>query len=136
MVPEGPLVIDVSDGVVSDGGEGVMPVPVSGTFSVGMSGSLDGIERFALFKPADVGEKAASTVHVPDGAIVCPEQLSFWIINSETSVPVIERFPITRFASPVLVTVKVCIDVLPISTFPKCGFGGETNMLGWEGAPC
>ena len=45
----------------------VVPVPLSGTVSVGVSRSFDGIERFALFAPSEVGEKTASIVQMPEG---------------------------------------------------------------------
>ncbi len=57
------------------------PSPKSGTLSVGVSRSFDGILRFALFNPSDVGENTTSIVPEPDGAIVCAEQLSFWVVN-------------------------------------------------------
>lgn len=53
------------------------PVPLRAIFTGFSSGSLDGIDRFALFEPADVGENTTSTVHVSDGAMACSEQLSF-----------------------------------------------------------
>jgi len=63
------------------------------------SGSLDGMLSVALFVPVAAGENLTSTVQVPCGAIVCPEQLSFWTLNSAAFVPVMERFPITKYTA-------------------------------------
>jgi hypothetical protein len=96
---------------------GTVPVPLNGTFTVG---AFDGIERFAFIPPADVGEKTACTVQVPDGVTVWPEQLSFCLLNCVGSVPVRVIVLITRFAVPVFVTVNVCApDELPTTIFPK-----------------
>jgi hypothetical protein len=81
---------------------------------------LDGIERFAFFAPADVGENTACTVQLPDGATVCPEQLSFCLPNWVGSAPVRVIMPIIRLAVPVFVTVNVCApDELPTLIEPK-----------------
>jgi len=81
---------------------------------------LDGIDRFALLLPVEVGEKTACTVHVPDGPMVCPVQLSFCLLNCVGSVPVRVIVPIIRFAVPVLVTVNVWDDdEAPTTIFPK-----------------
>ncbi len=53
------------------------PIPINGTISIGIFGSLDGIDRFTLLIPSVVGENVTSIVHVSDGAIVCAEQMSF-----------------------------------------------------------
>jgi len=96
---------------------GTIPVPLNGTFTVG---ALDGIDRFAPLLPVEVGENTACTVHVPDGPIVCPVQLSFCLLNWVVSVPVREIVPIIRLPPPVLVTVNVWADdELPTTTFPK-----------------
>lgn len=96
------------------------PIPPKGTLSVGVSGSLDGMDKEALFEPVDVGEKTTLIVQLDDGANVLPEQVSFCLLNLEASVPVIEIVPITRFALPVLETVKVTDDdELPTLTLPK-----------------
>jgi hypothetical protein len=96
---------------------GAVPVPLNGTVTVG---ALDGIERSALRLPVDVGENTACTVQLPDGATVCPEQLSFCLPNWVGSVPVRVTVPITRLAVPVFVTVNVCApDELPTFIEPK-----------------
>jgi len=56
------------------------PVPVKETVAV-PEGAFDGMLRLADFAPVDVGEKTACTVHVPDGATVWLEQLSFCMLN-------------------------------------------------------
>ena len=43
-----------------------VPVPVSETSLVGVSGSLDWIRRIALFAEAEAGEKVTWQVQVPD----------------------------------------------------------------------
>jgi hypothetical protein len=96
---------------------GTIPVPLNGTFNVG---ALDGIDRFALFNPADVGENITRTVQLPKEAMVWPEQLSPGLANSEAFVPVKVTVPITRSAVPVFVIINVCeACVLPTITFPK-----------------
>ncbi|KAF5414623.1 MAG: hypothetical protein C5S38_04745 [Candidatus Methanophagaceae archaeon] len=93
-------------------------VPANGTFS-GVSKSLDGIERFALFAPSNVGEKTTSTVQVAGGAEVHPEHSSFRMLNSAASVPVSVIDPIERIP-PVFETVNVLAeDVIPTFTLPK-----------------
>jgi hypothetical protein len=95
---------------------GAVPVPLSGTFSVG---AFDGILRSALFDPAEAGEKSACTVQLDEGATVLPEQVSFCVPNSPAFVPVGVIVPTTRLAPPVFVTVKVCAaDELPAVIFP------------------
>ena len=130
------------------------PFPLNGTSSVGVSGSLDGILKIALFvclyAPGvnrdiaclknstienltgipDVAENLTSTLHVPDDAIVCPEQVSFRILNSEASVPVSSIVPITISAVPALVTVTVLIDDFPTFTERKLREGGLAAMSG------
>ena len=82
--------------------------------------TLDGIDKFALFAPADVGEKITRTVQLLEGAMVWPEQLSSGLANSEAFGPVKVTMPITRFAVPVFVIVNTCeACTLPTMTLPK-----------------
>ncbi len=128
--------------------------PLNGTSSVGVSGSLDGILKIALFvclyAPGvnrdiaclkystienlagvpDVGENLTFRLHVPDGATICPEQASFRILNSEASVPVSSIVPIKRFVVPVFETVTAVIDDFPTFTERKLREGGLADMSG------
>ena len=61
----------------------------------------------AFFTPADMGENNTSNVQISGCGNVCPEQMSFSMLNSELPVPVIERVSIARSSMPPEVTVKV-----------------------------
>ncbi len=90
---------------------------------------MDGMDKAALFAPADAGEKTACTVHVDNGVIVWPEQLSFWIPNSEAFVPAKVIVPIKRSTVPLLKIVKVSgTDVPPTFTFPKLLYTGDMEI--------
>lgn len=58
-----------------------IPTPLKGALSVGVSGSLDGMDKEALFEPVDAGEKTVLTVQLDDGVNVLPEQLSLCLPN-------------------------------------------------------
>jgi hypothetical protein len=84
-----------------------------------MSMALEGMESEADFDPREVGEKRISSVQFPDGGIVLPEQLSFWILNSPWSVPDNAIVPTTKSTLPALERVAVFVDMLPRLRLPK-----------------
>ena len=120
-----------------------IPTPSKDTSRADVS-ALDGMERLAIFEPADVGEKTTSTVQLSEGANTCPGQILFQMVNADGSTsgqpiawqtaipsPVMVIVPSTRSVSPVFEMVKVLdADVLPISTLPKLWEVGETEMSG------
>ena len=63
------------------GGCCVSPVPLREMSRVGVSGSLEGTERVAVFVPPDWGMNLMSRVQVPEGSRVWPEQASFSLKN-------------------------------------------------------
>ena len=80
---------------------GAIPVPLKET-EVGEVGALLGMEIEPAFAPADIGEKVTPNVQVPVGITVA--LLQVLLLNAYW--PVTDKVPITRFAVPVLVTVK------------------------------
>ena len=91
--------------------------------------AFEGILRLADFAPPVVGEKTASTVHVPDGAIVWFEQLSFCLLKWPESVPVMVMLFVKRVFVPVLVRVKDWArDELPGLIEPKSFAVGEPEI--------
>ena len=80
----------------------VTPVPDSGRKSVGVAVALEGMESEALFAPKEVGEKRISSVQVPEGVMVLPEQPSFCMVNSPWFIPDNATIPITKSTLPVL----------------------------------
>ena len=93
----------------------VSPVPLSGTI-FGENTSFEDISRDAVFLPADEGENTTSNVQVSSVVNVWPEQVSFCMVNSEVSVPVIVKVPISRFSPPFEIIVKVWLTDEPIVT--------------------
>ena len=75
---------------------GSVPIPFRETLKTGVSGSLEGISRFAVFAPVEAGGKAICTVREAAGARVWPEQVSPDRMNSVISVPDRDRLPIIR----------------------------------------
>ena len=69
--------------------------------------ALEGMESEADFNPRELGEKGISSVQFPDGVIVLPEQLSFWILNSPWFAPDKVIVPTTKCTLPVLERVTV-----------------------------
>ena len=59
-----------------------IPLPLRGTFSVGILESFEEIDSVAFFTPSDAGEKAAPIVQVPDFTIVLSVQLSLVMLKS------------------------------------------------------
>ena len=51
--------------------DSAVPCPLRATSSVGVSVSLDGINRLALFVPFESGENRRSTANAPDGTQNC-----------------------------------------------------------------
>ena len=90
---------------------GAMPVPLKET-EVGEVGTLLGMETEPAFAPADVGEKVTPNVQVPAGMTVALLQ----VLLLKAYCPETDKVPITRFAVPVLVTVKD-FDELVVPTF-------------------
>ena len=75
------------------------PVPLSGTIFFENT-SFEDISRDAVFLPADKGKNITSNVQVSIGVNVWPKQVSFSMVNSEASAPVIVKVPTARFSSP------------------------------------
>jgi len=75
--------------------------------------------RVPVFAPAEAGVKVTVMVHDPPfGGTGAPQQVFVWE-NIPTSVPEIVIEVIIRGASPVLDTVTVLEEELPMGTVPK-----------------
>src|SRR4026207_1298556 len=71
-----PSAIDGGVHVISGAGA-PPPVPVSGTVTVGVAGSFEGMSKLAVLAPELVGANLRPTVHDWVGARVWPEHRSF-----------------------------------------------------------
>jgi len=110
----------------------VVPLPLKVTLAVASSGSLEGMDKVAVWLPLDVGVKATSRVALSLGARLCPEQLSLTIKNWSALGPTIETLSLTvRLAVPTLDTntVQFALDE-PTGIEPKSIEEGLTIMSG------
>ena len=103
-------------------------VPDNDIFRIGVPGSLEGMFMSAFFTPGIVGAKAISTIQLPEGGIVCIEQVSFSFWKSETSFPVKEMFPISSGASPVFLMANECKTGEPMLPWPKSNPAGKKSI--------
>ena len=109
----------------------IIPVPLKGTSSVGVSGSLDGIDREALFPPDMRGEKIIPTVHMADVGREYPEHVSVWIRKSPALVPERVTVPMRRLARSLFETVIACtFELEPALMTPKSREAGVAVILG------
>jgi hypothetical protein len=66
------------------------------------SGSFDGISNDSLNDPGADGAKRTVNVQLDEGKMLCPEQLSFRMMNGVESGLSDAIAPVTRFALPLL----------------------------------
>ena len=80
--------------------------PDKGTFTIGVSESLEETARFAVLSPGEVGANLILKVQVSDGGMAWPEQLLLSTLNSSAFSPEIINVPICRFDYPEFDTVN------------------------------
>jgi len=102
------------------------PVPVNGTLSVGLVGSLLVIVMLPVAAPAAVGANVTATW------ADCPALIVFGVVNPliVNAEPVTAIADTVRSADPVLLRDKFVLVVCPVETVPNPIEVGETDNCG------
>ena len=112
--------------------EAPVPVPLTLTVTGFSSGSLEGMSKLSLDELVAFGENRAVSVQLAAGARVCPEQVSFRMVNGVARGFTCAIVPMTRLSFPALETVTVWSEEVPTVTLPKgiCrSAGGATESF-------
>lgn len=111
-----------------------VPVPDSGPVC-GLPAALSVMLQLAERSPEAVGLNATLNAQVPAGMITAPVQVLPETENSEALAPVVVTLPvITRFPTPVFVTVTLCVAlVVPTFWLAKMRLVGEKEIAGLGG---
>ena len=106
------------------------PVPVNGTVTVGLFGSLLVMAMLPVAAPVAVGAKVTTACADCPALSVLGVVIPL-IVNSE---PVTAITDTVRFPDPVLLNVRLAVPVSPFDTVPKAMEAGDTESCGCEAA--
>lgn len=106
------------------------PVPVNGTVTVGLFGSLLVMAILPVTAPVVVGAKVTTACALCPAPMVLGVVIPL-IVNSD---PVTAITDTVRFPDPVLFNVRLAVPVSPFDTAPKAMEAGATDNCGCEAA--
>jgi len=107
-----------------------VPLPLRETVWVGVSGSLEEMERVALFDPKERGENTTWTMQFREGVRVAPVQLSSRLLKSSALAPLNVICRMIRLADPEFPMLRLVVDDSPTCTDPKSREVEETEIRG------